>query len=219
MTRFDVESHLRDTARTLSQIDIDVYDRWGKDPHEPIIGGGDHNARVCFFGRDPGRDEVRWGLPFIGAGGQKVRKGLYRALYDAELPDFQTSVDVGQYAFWANTVPFKPVGNKAWSMAVQKRCHPAMSHVLVHRWGGQDIITLGRNAFFWFGIHQSKEVRAALKAFWAAEDRFTQHIEVPLRAPDGTTKAIRIHPLPHPPLSTRHGILDFLHCWIPNCDT
>ena len=74
MTRFDVESHLRDTARTLSQIDIDVYDRWGKDLMNPSLGGGDHNARVCFFGRDPGRDEVRWGLPFIGAGGQKVEK-------------------------------------------------------------------------------------------------------------------------------------------------
>jgi len=198
VTRSSVRSALRATAETLTTIDIAVYQRWEKDPLEPIIGGGDPNARICFFGRDPGKDEVRWGMPFIGAGGQKVRKGLYKVLYNEEMPDFQASMDVGTFAFWANTVPFKPVGNKAWSMAVQKQCHPQISDVLVHDWFGRDILTLGRNAFFWFGIHQSKQVRTKLKEFWSNELRFEQFIEISIQAQDGTTKTVRIHPLPHP---------------------
>lgn len=198
MTRPAVRSALRTTAEALANIDTEVYQRWEKDPMEPIIGGGHPHARLCFFGRDPGKDEVRWSMPFIGAGGQKVRKGLYKHLYGTEMPHFQASMDVGQFAFWANTVPYKPVGNKAWSMAVQKQCHPQISDVLVHDWLGRDVITLGRNAFFWFGIHQNKDIRDQLKMFWGNDARFTEHIEVPLSAPDGTEKTLRIHPLPHP---------------------
>ncbi|MBN6114415.1 hypothetical protein [Xanthomonas bonasiae] len=51
------------------RIDKDVYKKYAKDPLEPIIGLGRRNARLCVFGRDPGRTEVEYGEPFVGSGG------------------------------------------------------------------------------------------------------------------------------------------------------
>jgi uracil-DNA glycosylase len=89
------------------------------------------------------------------------------------------------------------LGNKAWSMAVKKRFQPLVADLLLNAWQGQDVITLGREAFFWFAINQPREQKQALEAFWAREDRFTTHIEVQLG--DGSTeRSLRLHPLPHP---------------------
>ena len=187
----------RDLAKNLQGIDLDVYRSFEADPLEPIIGQGDPLARIALFGRDPGRDEVKHGIPFIGAGGQKVRQTLHEVLYGTSLPDFQASVDVGSFLFWANTVPYKPVGNKAWSQKVKKAFQPLMADVLVHSWHGADIITLGREAFLWFGINQTKTVRDNLMTFWQREDRFEQSIAVSLEA-STSARTFRLHPLPHP---------------------
>lgn len=188
----------RRLAAELEGVDLEVYRSFDKDPLEPIIGLGDPDCRVGFFGRDPGRDEVQHGMPFIGAGGQKVRTSLYRHLYGEPMPDFAASVAVGEHFFWANTVPYKPLGNKAWSMKVKKAFQPLMAELLVHAWHGREIITLGREAFLWFGINQPREVRQALEDFWAREDRFESATEVSLGAPDGASRSLRLHPLPHP---------------------
>jgi uracil-DNA glycosylase len=137
-------------------------------------------------------------MPFIGAGGQKVRSTIYRYLYDREMPDFAASVDVGKRFFWANTVPYKPLGNKAWSMKVKQRFQPLIADLLVKEWQGEEVITLGREAFLWFAINQPREVKQQLEAFWAREDRFENSITVELSALDGTRRDLRLHPLPHP---------------------
>lgn len=188
----------RELASELTGIDTAVYEACGKDPLEPIVGLGDNDCRIGFFGRDPGRDEVEHGLPFIGAGGQKVRRVLYGHLYGREMPDFEASVGVGKHFFWINTVPYKPVNNKAWSMKVKKRFQPLMADLLVKGWHGTDVITLGREAFLWFAINQPKAIRGELERFWAREDRFTASTEVMLSACDGTERTFRLHPLPHP---------------------
>ncbi len=188
----------RTAAARLENLDQAVYARYSKDPLEPIIGLGPALARIGFFGRDPGRDEVRHGVPFIGAGGQKVRAALYRHLYREEMPNFDASVAVGKLFFWANTVAYKPLGNKPWPMRVQKHFQPLMTEVLLRHWEGRDVITLGRGAFFWFGINQSRERRAALDEFWSSDERFGAVIEIPLALADGTTRTFRLHPLPHP---------------------
>lgn len=175
-----------------------MYERFGKDPLEPIVGLGDPNAPLAFLGRDPGRDEVRHGEPFIGGGGQIVRRALYQHLHGEPLPDFEASRLVGKPFFWMNTVPYKPIGNKAWSMNVKRRFHPLMRELLLTRWKGRDVITLGREAFLWFGIDQPRALREALEAFWHNEARFTQAIEVPLTLPSGPSRTFRLHPLPHP---------------------
>ncbi|MHB0776207.1 uracil-DNA glycosylase family protein [Halomonas sp. WWR20] len=188
----------RHEARLLEGRDSAVYEKYGKDPLEPIIGVGPSDAPLGFFGRDPGRQEVEHGEPFVGSGGQKVRAALYRHLHGEELPDFAASLDVGRPFFWANTVPYKPAGNKAWSMAVKKRFQPLMAKVLVDEWQGRELITMGREAFLWFGINQPREVRQALEAFWTREDRFSACHATSLVLEDGREAQFRLAPLPHP---------------------
>lgn len=189
----------RDLAADTAGIDVEVYERFGKDPLEPIVGLGPDDARVGFFGRDPGRDEVQHGEPFIGAGGQLVRKALYRRLHGgAALPNFEASREIGRDFFWANTVPYKPVGNKAWSTRVKQRFQPPMAQLLVEQWRGEALITLGREAFLWFGLLQSRETRDRLDAFWLREDRFTSSIAITLAAPSGKARELQLYPLPHP---------------------
>lgn len=194
----------RDQAACTQGIDEQVYAHFGKDPLEPIIGLGPARARIGFFGRDPGREEVRHGQPFIGAGGQLVRQGLYRHLYDQELPDFAASQAVGEGFFWMNTVPYKPVGNKAWSMKVKRRFQPLMLDVMLSHWQGRQIITLGREAFLWFGIGMAREQRQQLEAFWRDGQRFEKSIDVNLADSQGREYRFDLHPLPHPsPLNAR----------------
>lgn len=188
----------RHLAENLEGVDSEAYAAFNKSPLKPVIGLGDINARVGFFGRDPGRDEVQHQMPFIGAGGQKVRGALYRHLNGRDLPDFAASVLVGEKFFWANTVPYKPTGNKAWSMKVKKQFQPLMAELLLTTWNGRDVITLGREAFLWFGILQSKETQQRLEAFWEREDRFESFIEVELATGNALRRTFRLHPLPHP---------------------
>jgi uracil-DNA glycosylase len=188
----------RQAAQGLEGVDHAVYEAYGQDPLEPVIGEGDPELPVAFFGRDPGRDEVQHQMPFIGAGGQKVRATIYRYLYNKEMPDFAASVEVGKRFFWANTVPYKPLGNKAWSMKVKQRFQPLIADLLVKEWRGGDVITLGREAFLWFAINQPREVKQQLEVFWAREDRFDNSITVMVSALDGTGRELRLHPLPHP---------------------
>ena len=188
----------RELAAETEGIDTEVYARFDKDPLEPIIGLGRADARIGFFGRDPGREEVRYGEPFIGAGGQLVRKTIHRHLYDRDLPDFEASRELGHSFFWINTVPYKPVGNKAWSMKTKRRFHPLMNALLIEQWQGRSLITLGREAFLWFGIGQPRPERQRIEAFWARADRFESSIDVSLTTAAGKTQTFALHPLPHP---------------------
>lgn len=129
----------RGLAAHIEGIDEAVYKAFDKDPLEPIIGLGSAYAPIALFGRDPGREEVRYGEPFIGGGGQLVRRGLYLHLHGADMPDFEASRCVGEQFFWINTVLYKPLGNRAWSMAVKRRFHPLMRQLLIDNWQGRDI--------------------------------------------------------------------------------
>lgn len=201
----------RDLASELDRIDVDVYEAYGKDPLEPIIGMGDRRCRLAIMGRDPGRHEVEFGEPFIGAGGQIVRRGLFDAMHPASdsgfsfapVYTFEASREVGRHVFWANTVPYKPIGNKAWGMRCKRRFHPHMADILIHDWDGTDLLALGRDAVMWFGL-TNKAIKTDLAAFWEQEDRYEQTVDVPLTATDGTTRMITVHPVPHPsPLNAR----------------
>lgn len=191
-------ARLRELAAELDRIDVDVYDAYGQDPLEPVLGGGDPLARVCIFGRDPGRDEVRWREPFIGKGGQQVRKVLHARVEGDSAMDFEASRRIGRVAFWANTVPYKPVGNKVWSVRTRRAFQPVVADWLVHAWRGRDVVCLGQVAFGWFGLTDNA-TRDALTASWKAEPRFAgPPVPVTLTALDGTTADLRIWSLPHP---------------------
>jgi uracil-DNA glycosylase len=105
---------------------------------------------------------------------------------------------VGKGFFWANTVPYKPVGNKAWSMKVKKQFQPLVADLLVNDWDGDAVITLGREAFLWFAINREREVKQQLEAFWASEDRFESFTQVEIRDGEGNGRMIKLYPLPHP---------------------
>ena len=188
LTRIQAEA-----AQGGMTIDTAVYEAAGKDPTRPILAGsGDPRARVAIMGRDPGRHEVHHGEPFIGAGGQLVRQALHEKAFGSPCPDLPGSIRAGQRVFWANTVPYKPEGNKAWPVRVKRRFEPFITELLVQHWRGQDLITLGNVAFDWFRL-ADKNLAPDLKRFWAREDRYEASLTITLKG-----KRITLHPLPHP---------------------
>jgi uracil-DNA glycosylase len=188
----------RELAATVDGIDTDCYARFGRDPLEPIVAHGDPASPIGFFGRDPGRDEVQHHEPFIGAGGQLVRRALHEHRHGTPPPDFAASRAIGRDYFWANTVPYKPVGNKAWSTTIKKRFQPLMRDVLLDGWRGTQLIVLGREAFFWFGLNRDKTVMRDLETFWERDDRYERSLDVTLDDGRGRARRIALHPLPHP---------------------
>lgn len=188
----------RRLAADTDGLDVEVYRQFGKDPLEAILGLGDATAPLCFFGRDPGREEVRHGMPFVGPSGQGVRRVLHRQLHGTEPVDFDAALAVGRGFFWLGTVPYKPLGNRAWSMTVKRRFQPLLRELLLAEWHGRHIVTFGREAFLWFGIDQPRAVRERLEVFWRSADRFSAHIEVPLQDAHGAVRDVVLHPLPHP---------------------
>ncbi|WP_421683058.1 uracil-DNA glycosylase [Stutzerimonas urumqiensis] len=193
----------RDLAAATDGIDRAAYAAADRDPLEPLIGEGNPRSPLCFLGRDPGREEVKWGEPFVGAGGRLLRGVLFRHLHGHDAADQAALRGLTPHYFWLNTVPYKPIGNKAWSMSVKARFQPLIRGLMLERWQGRDVITLGREAFLWFGIDQPRPEREALEAFWRRDDRFEASLDVSLRSPT-RARTLRLHPLPHPsPLNQR----------------
>lgn len=166
-------------AAALPQIDRACYARHGRDPREPLLGLGPRDARLCLVGRDPGESEIAQWKPFVGPSGRKIRQ----ALAAHGVPE----------VFWINTVPFKPVGNKAWPLSVRRRFHAVLWPLLLRAWDGRDVLSFGTEAFHWFGLGQPETVRQRLADFWAREDRFAASLELDI---DG--RGLVLHPLPHP---------------------
>lgn len=190
-------AQLRRLAATLDQLDVATYRACGRDPLQPLVGLGPADAPLCIMGRDPGREEVRLAQPFVGEAGQLLRAGLHAQLHPGQPYTFEAGLAAGAGLFWMNTVPYKPLGNKAWSAGVQAMFQPAMARVLGH-WHGVDVLTLGTQAFTWFAIGQSKAVRERLRAFWNGGDaRYEGSVAVTLDLA-GEKRAMRLHPLPHP---------------------
>ncbi len=182
-----------EAGRGDMDIDLPVYRAAGRDPTWPILlGCGSLEAEVGVFGRDPGRFEVVHEEPFIGKGGQLIRDGFHRARHGACCPSVEASVEVGRSVFWCNTVPYKPTGNKAWSVKVKRRFIEPIATLMAERWQGRDLITCGNVAFDWFRLAEPS-LKSELATFWAREDRYEASLTVELRG-----KSMRLHPLPHP---------------------
>lgn len=186
----------RALAATLQGVDLPVYTEAGRDPLDPIFGNGDPASRLAIFGRDPGRHEVLLGEPFIGVGGQKIRAGLHRAWHGVELPDLAASIEIGRRVFWANTVPYKPVGNVVWPRKVRAAFAPLVRDLLVHGWHGEHVLALGNEAIAWFA--DAPEEQARVRLHLARPDRYETSFDVVLTALDGARRRVQVHPLPHP---------------------
>lgn len=187
----------RQIAASLPGIDVNAYTATGRDPCEPLIGLGCADSRVAIMGRDPGRSEVKHGLPFAGAGGQRLRRVLYQHQYGQPMPDVAAGMALSGAYFWLNTVPYKPIGNRAWPASVRSRFQPLTARLLARHWRGSAVITLGREAFFWFGIGQDKSTRDRLRAFWTHERTFTETLQIDAAGSD-EPRTLTLYPLPHP---------------------
>lgn len=162
-----------------------------------------------FFGRDVGKDEVYARQPLIGASGTMVREGFYYAVHQQKAPSRKDlDATTCDRLLLTNTVPYKPPGNKAYLVKVKKRFRPFVEQLLVFHWQGNQIITLGTEAFKWFSPYgQKKEVDDFYKS--PDSDRFEGKLTVNLSATDnlGITqqKLITLLPLPHPsPLNQKY---------------
>ena len=188
-------------AETLAGIDLAVYAACERDWRVPVLGLGPANAPLCIFGRDPGRTEVERQHPFVGRGGQLLRAGLHQYRLGlseaAPAPTFDEALAAGGDVFCLNTVPYKPLGNKAWSMAAKRRFQPLVAELLLRAWQGNTVIVLGREAFFWFGIGQSAQTNAALQAFWLRSDRYSEALTIDYQH-DSQARQLVLAPLPHP---------------------
>jgi len=170
-------------AAEIGGIDVDCYKRFGKDPSKPILGLGIAQARWCFFGRDPGEREVCDQFPFVGGAGEKIR---------SVMKECGISND---NVYWMNTVPFKPIGNKAWSVGDRRKCQPALLELLA-KWDGAEVITFGEAAFKWFGLGSSND-RRTIEQFWKRADKYQAELSISLNIL-GVERRFILCPVPHP---------------------
>jgi uracil-DNA glycosylase len=206
----DIETLLaeirQEAERTPFPIDTEVYQAAEKDPNQPILYAGNLKSLLCFFGRDLGRDEVRRGQPLIGAAGTLVRQGFYWAMHHHKAKTSQELQSVCDRLLLTNTVPYKPPGNKAYEPEVKERFRPFIERLLVIHWQGNQIVTLGTEAFKWFTPYGAK---GEINKFFLQPNRYQARLPVMLRATDGQgmeyQRPISLLPLPHPsPLNQKY---------------
>lgn len=180
-------------------LDEEVYQEAGKDPHIPILFGGQLDASVAFFARDLGRQEVLRGQPLIGDAGQRVRKAVYTYLLGTPPPAKDVYLaEATRQILLTNTVPYKPVGNKAYPPAVKERIRPYVAELLTAHFQGNYIITTGTEAFEWFYPYAPAKEAAT---FWKRADKFEAEFICTLRFErEGQIieKQVTLAPLPHP---------------------
>ncbi len=196
----------QEAERETFPIDIPIYQAAKKDPTQPILYAGNLKSQICFFGRDLGRDEVFAGEPLIGAAGTLVREGFYLSMHHEKAKNRQALQSICDRVLLTNTVPYKPPGNKAYTTEVKERFRPFMERLLVIYWQGNQIITLGTEAFKWFIPYGRK---GEVNQFFLKSDRFTAKLPLTLHATDERgmqyQRQVTLLPLPHPsPLNQQY---------------
>lgn len=180
-------------------MDRPVYEQAGLDPLQPVLCAGSLNAPMAFLGRDLGRDEVLRGQPLIGGAGRRVRRAVYARATGHEAPSGDALLSEAlDLALLTNTVPFKPVGNKAYPRAVREAMRPHVAALLACLWTGGIVVTLGTEAWEWLRPYADG---AAMDALWARPDRYERTLACVLRAECGgraVERAVSVAPLPHP---------------------
>lgn len=196
----------QEAEREPFPIDVPIYKAAKKEPTQPVLYAGNLKSQICFFGRDLGRDEVFAGQPLIGAAGTLVREGFYLAMHRQKAKNKQELESICDRVLLTNTVPYKPPGNKAYATEVKERFRPFIARLLVMHWQGNQIITLGTEAFKWFAPYGA---RGEINQFFQRGDRFSANLPIVLRALDDNgmehQRKVILSPLPHPsPLNQQY---------------
>ncbi|MEO6984431.1 MAG: uracil-DNA glycosylase family protein [Paralcaligenes sp.] len=191
-------SRFSELAAGLAQLDRSAYAAVGKDFSVPVMGLGSPNAALCVMGRDPGRAEIAAGAPFMGPSGRVLRRMLTAPTTAHSTDGERTRGNRPPTSlFWLNTVPYKPIANKAWPLAVQRLFQPLIRDILLLQWHGDHVITLGNQAFHWFGIGQSSDEQSRMKTYWSSDRRYLDPLCI-LIANAQTQRWLTLYPLPHP---------------------
>jgi uracil-DNA glycosylase len=194
-----IEQVQQEAERETFPIDIPVYEAADLKPTYPILYAGNLKSKLCFFGRDLGRDEVKARQPLYGAAGTLVRQGFYWAIHGEKTADKKLLETVCERVLLTNTVPYKPPGNKAYSPEVKDRFRPFVERLLVLHWQGDQIITLGTEAFKWLIPYGKK---GELNQFFQRSDRYESEITIIIEVTDDQGKLekrkFNLMPLPHP---------------------
>ena len=66
--KYDQLKAIRDEVVELKQSPL--YEYRCKNRYKPVIGQGDHDAKLMFVGEAPGENEAKTGVPFCGAAGR-----------------------------------------------------------------------------------------------------------------------------------------------------
>ena len=196
----------QEAERETFPLDRPVYTDAQKEPLTPILYGGNLQSQLCFFGRDLGRDEVHAGQPLIGAAGKLVRGGFFQAWQGRSAQSPAELQTICQRVLLTNTVPYKPPGNKAYSVKVKDRFRPFVEQLLVFYWQGRQIITLGTEAFKWYSPYAAKGV---IDQYFRQGNKYESSIDVAVTATnlhgERQQKIVKLMPLPHPsPLNKRY---------------
>lgn len=187
----EVVRELSDIVEKAPQLDVSAH---GQTPL-PILPCGPRDATVCIMGRDPGAEEVRCGLPFIGQAGERLWRSVLNVHHPGVEPTWEGMLEMHGKFFLSNTVPFKPVDNKLWSAQVRRECHGTLLRLMLEGWSGREVLTLGREAFLWFSIDQPADIRREFNRFWKRADKYEASLDMNLSG-----RSIRLHPIPHPSL-------------------
>ena len=187
---------LRAIGASLPGRDLDAYTAADLSPDTPVFGLGPRDAAFAVLGRDPGRDELIHRTGFIGASGRKLRDPLVARWLGNTHPTLDDRLRVGERVYWVNTVPFKPVGNKAWPESVRAACAPWVKAVLLHGTDAKDVLAFGQQAVQWFGEAATAHLARGDGA-WGTSFPHTL-------SDAAATRRVRVWAMPHPsPLNVR----------------
>lgn len=201
-----VEAVRQEALREEFPIDAEVYERYDLEPTKPILYAGSLTSRLGFFARDLGKDEVKAGQPLYGAAGRLVRRGVFQAVHGKEASGKADHESILENVLLTNTVPYKPLGNKAYRVAVKKRFRPFLEELLLLHWEGDILVTLGNEALQWFKPYGDK---AAFTEFSKSATRYEETFTVTIKSSTKDKvlpeRQVTLAPLPHPsPLNQQY---------------
>jgi len=173
----------------------ETYAAAGRDAHLPILCAGALDAPFCAVGRELGREEVLRGEPLVGMAGRRFRRAAHEALVGPAPRAERRFAAVLAHVLLTNTVPYRPVGNRAYDRATKDRFRPFVERLLSTHWTGARLIALGQHAFLWFAPYAAP---GAVESLWRDRGRrFETSLPVTIRGKRATLRCV-----PHPsPLS------------------
>ena len=154
---------------------LDACRRCGLWEHatQPVPGAGPTNARIMLVGEQPGDQEDRTGIPFVGAAGRM----LDRALDEAGIER-------------ASVYVTNAVKHFKWEPRGKRRLHktPAQREVAACRyWLERELAALGPRVIVALGA-------TALRAVLQDNDATLERTRHPVRSPDGCLVVATYHP-------------------------